>query len=335
MKKIFTLISVALCAMSVNAQEIWSAESLDAEAAIANPTENSNPAIKKVEDVYATDPGNDAVLAATNTVQNTLKDYVFEVSTSSITLKGFSTPNSDASADEAWQKKGGEDSNMALNTDLCSPKFPYYFISKTGNPAIESIEYFYLNSDGDQVGPRYAEVYWTIGCGKTPAKGCYYELTAKTAGSIKVGVYVNKGNHETYIVDKATGDNLPAAEIDVAIYYQNNTFPYEGSVEEGNAKYVNEGKMAEDFIIQHTNGVTQNRPALGYMTFPVEAGKTYYLFNPKSQLGIYGYEFTESTGISNVKAADAVDAPAYNLAGQKVGKDYKGVVIKNGKKTIQ
>ena len=28
------------------------------------------------------------------------------------------------------------------------------------------------------------------------------------------------------------------------------------------------------------------------------------------------------------------DAPAYNLAGQRVGKNYKGVVIKNGKKVI-
>lgn len=42
------------------------------------------------------------------------------------------------------------------------------------------------------------------------------------------------------------------------------------------------------------------------------------------------------TGIDNITtdAADA-NAPAYNLAGQKVGKEYKGVVIKAGKKFIQ
>lgn len=42
------------------------------------------------------------------------------------------------------------------------------------------------------------------------------------------------------------------------------------------------------------------------------------------------------TGINNIttEAADA-NAPAYNLAGQKVGKEYKGVVIKAGKKFIQ
>ena len=44
----------------------------------------------------------------------------------------------------------------------------------------------------------------------------------------------------------------------------------------------------------------------------------------------------ETTGITNIttEAADA-NAPAYNLAGQKVGKEYKGVVIKAGKKFVQ
>ncbi len=42
------------------------------------------------------------------------------------------------------------------------------------------------------------------------------------------------------------------------------------------------------------------------------------------------------TGINNIttEAADA-NVPAYNLAGQKVSKEYKGVVIKAGKKFIQ
>jgi hypothetical protein len=36
-----------------------------------------------------------------------------------------------------------------------------------------------------------------------------------------------------------------------------------------------------------------------------------------------------------VKANVANNAATYNLAGQKVGKDYKGLVIKSGKKMIQ
>lgn len=44
----------------------------------------------------------------------------------------------------------------------------------------------------------------------------------------------------------------------------------------------------------------------------------------------------ETTGINNITTdATLENAPAYNLAGQKVGKEYKGVVIKAGKKFIQ
>ena len=42
------------------------------------------------------------------------------------------------------------------------------------------------------------------------------------------------------------------------------------------------------------------------------------------------------SGIKTVKSETIdVNAPAYNLAGQKVDKSFKGVVIQNGKKMIQ
>ena len=337
MKKIFTLICMALVAMSMNAQELWTAEDLD--AAVLNETSipNTNPKLQKISTVFDADPGEEAVLSASDKEQNTLQDFFFEVKTASITLRGISTPNADAQAGEAWQKSGGAGTNMALDTDLCNPKFTSYVKPKAGNPAIESVEYFYLNNDGDQVGPRYAEVYWTEGCGQVPIRGCYYELSAAASGKLILGIFVNKGNHATYIVDKATGAHLAASDIDVAVFYQNNGFVYEGSVEEGNAKYLNEGKMPDDFIVQHTNGCTQNRPCLGYLKFNVEAGKTYYLFNPKSQLGIYGFQFGDGSGsgISSFKAEGNADAPLFNLAGQKVSKDFKGVVIQNGKKIVK
>jgi len=44
----------------------------------------------------------------------------------------------------------------------------------------------------------------------------------------------------------------------------------------------------------------------------------------------------ETTGINNITTdASLENAPAFNLAGQKVGKAYKGVVIKAGKKFVQ
>lgn len=42
-----------------------------------------------------------------------------------------------------------------------------------------------------------------------------------------------------------------------------------------------------------------------------------------------------TTGISNIESANvAKDGKCFNLAGQQVGKNYKGVVIKNGKKMV-
>jgi hypothetical protein len=43
----------------------------------------------------------------------------------------------------------------------------------------------------------------------------------------------------------------------------------------------------------------------------------------------------EGTGIETVKLAKSINAPMYNLAGQKVGNDYKGIVIMNGRKFMQ
>jgi hypothetical protein len=49
---------------------------------------------------------------------------------------------------------------------------------------------------------------------------------------------------------------------------------------------------------------------------------------------IYGGDATGIDTLSMDNGATNVDAPIYNLAGQRVGKSYKGVVIINGKKYI-
>lgn len=52
--------------------------------------------------------------------------------------------------------------------------------------------------------------------------------------------------------------------------------------------------------------------------------------------GVFLYKADESAGVNEIKAATKADNGAiYNLAGQQVSKDYKGVVVKNGKKFIQ
>lgn len=57
---------------------------------------------------------------------------------------------------------------------------------------------------------------------------------------------------------------------------------------------------------------------------------------PVGSMNFYGFEFAEggATAIKNVKVQTA-DGVVYNLAGQKVSGDFKGIVIKNGKKMLQ
>ena len=43
---------------------------------------------------------------------------------------------------------------------------------------------------------------------------------------------------------------------------------------------------------------------------------------------------TTTIGSINVAVVDE-NAPMYNIAGQRVGRDYKGIVIQNGRKVIK
>ena len=337
MKKIFTLISVAVAAMSVQAQSIWKAAEFDLSTAVE--TELS-------EGVY----GGGTAEGPDTSIPLTIKTSTITATVDGITMTGLSTPNSlskkdveDGKTQVYWELKGkkadDENPNDALITEDCTPQFAQYLMPK-GNPGFQHWEFYELNSDGDEVFRAY-DTFWEPGATAMPAKGAYYKFAATTSGSLRVAIYGNKNQNPTYIVDEATLTPLTPDKVQVSIYYQNTGFAYEsqkdeeGNVIPGSEKYFNVGPMAEDYVLQHTNGVTQNRPVLGYLDFDVEAGKTYWLFNPKSQIGIYGFYFASgTTGIANVKA-ELDSNVRYNLAGQMVNENYKGVVIQNGRKFMQ
>ena len=88
------------------------------------------------------------------------------------------------------------------------------------------------------------------------------------------------------------------------------------------------------FVRLTSNWTAQNK---SYLRVPTS------LYNSSAsarQLGGFGivFEDDEATGISNLNdnVNDNVDAnaPRYNIAGQRVGASYKGVVIQNGKKIL-
>ena len=340
MKKIFTLIAVALATMSVNAQEVWKAAEYDLTQAVQQ---------ELTEGIY----GAGTADAPDTSVPGKLITSIITASTENITMTGLSTPNSLSKKDVEegktqvyWELKGkpADDANPndALVTDACNPKFAQYLMPK-GNPEATHWEFYEQNSDGDEVFRAYG-TYWNPG-DNMPAKGAYWKFDTKAAGTLKLGVYVNKGNHLFYVVDAATKQPLAPASVNVAIYYQNTGFAYEsqkdettGEVIPGTEKYLNEGVMADDYILQHTNGCTQNRLALGYVSFPVEAGKTYYVFCQKSQIGLYGFEFTAGAGGGDVIEGEKVMLffPDGAEAANEITfpGDYKIAITGNPDKTI-
>lgn len=72
----------------------------------------------------------------------------------------------------------------------------------------------------------------------------------------------------------------------------------------------------------------------------IPANKPFLILSPNASSAKVYVMFSDgtTTAIDNVFSDDtqiSADAPRYNLAGQRVGKDYKGVVIVKGKKYIQ
>lgn len=73
----------------------------------------------------------------------------------------------------------------------------------------------------------------------------------------------------------------------------------------------------------------------GLSTFAVAKGKKYAVYCTGSKLGFYGFKYeTTTSGISNLEVENAADNATYNVAGQKVSENTKGLVIKSGKKFI-
>lgn len=90
------------------------------------------------------------------------------------------------------------------------------------------------------------------------------------------------------------------------------------------------------YALSTVDGVTAFYPVK--KNSPIPAKRCYLEVKSTSAKAAFyslGTNFGETTGISSVEnKVENADAPVYNLAGLLVGKDYKGLVIKNGKKFV-
>ena len=347
MKKIFTLVCMAMAAMSMNAQtqkpESYLAVDQDGNMAaefaavvtdgVANNVENGNSVVKfgttnvEVEAVGSADPadlpegGQDITIGQVVDEANHLFELVSINSTK----------------DVKWEVKNQGDIN-------------FYYIAGTGTPAVSLLAEEIWTNDNPTGKYRLSVTAFDPATGGEPKSGLYYKFTTKVDGALKVGIWANKGNRTTFLVD---GETKQASEYLVEGYINGQNYTQEDAdADKCTADQVGSKKwLSNDEIVALNSGTNKwiigagNQPFWGNVIIDAKAGKTYWLFQGNSQIGFQGYTFAPGAkkedliddGIETIKAvaaADNANAPVYNLAGQQVNSGFKGLVIKNGKKFV-
>jgi hypothetical protein len=371
MKKIFTLVCMAMAAMSMNAQTVVKTFSVS-NGDFTTDKHWQYVQVKDGEKAVA----NFEILSSPNR-DNLYDDNRDECDEN--TTPTFDTSKYKAGA-KMWEdtkigaKNDPKKSLAALNelyTDALEGK---------GNPQFDIQEVWTYGENGWSFNVTGKE--WTEGCGSLPGQGSYLRITPIVDGTIEIGINMNKGNHPLYIIDestKAAGYTLlPASAIKIVGGYfnhYNDTRNYEvegleAYEEDGQTKYrIPAGKTADDLApylkkwVLPENRIVQQQPDpvgtigaafMGIIQFDVKKGVSYIIMSPRSQVGFYGFAYaydqaaaeaesglpepTGPAGIESVKASQAkalnVNAPMYNLAGQQVNSGFKGLVIQNGKKFV-
>ena len=303
MKKFFTLISVALVAMSANAQTEESYIAVDAdgnmaveyasvidENKVATNVENGNSVVKfatanvEVEAVGSAvpadkkDPDDPTVSLGQDITVGELIDE---------TLHLYELVSINSTEPIKWDLKNQGDINFS-------------YIAGTGVPAVSMVaEEIY--TDGEPTG-KYRVVYTTFDPekGGEPQSGLYYKFTTKVDGALKVGIWANKGNRTTFLVDSETKQATPYLE-EGSMQVQNWK---EEDVEAGlcTAEQVGQKKWLTNDDIKAIHDASGNagnpwiigagnQPFWGNIVIDAKAGKTYWLFQGNSQIGFQQYTF--------------------------------------------
>lgn len=325
MKKIFTLVSIAFCAMSAQAQDSFTVN----------------------------EEGMRIVSFSTANVEGT------HVSGPVAGYKDATTLPLERDIDNKW----GTIQEKALSAD--GSVAPFYYVQGKGNPVnLDKVTFEEVVTDG--VGTGMYRAYWNDayylpdGSAGFPTNGTYVTLTSKVAGTMKVAVWINKGSRDIYVVKKSDAKALALGTEVIASGYVNGA-NWDIPEEDVDNPLKGYPTFQENIEPKGTEGDDAyvvgagNQASWVYLTFNAVAGETYYVFNKNTQVGFGGFGFTfdggaeewsvagkealysnddPETGISEITAASDANAPVYNIAGQRVSNDTKGLLIKNGKKFI-
>ena len=195
--------------------------------------------------------------------------------------------------------------------------------------SVKNITLTYIEKDGTAYADGKENTNWADAdfgayvCGKNSGTlvsdaeptGCAYKFETTKAGSLTVAVQLNAGKG-FHILDAKFAEVAPAS------------YNLPAAKEDGASQEFTQNEKGENIIAVKSNGT---------VTFSVAEGGTYYVLAAGTKMGFYGFKYVTgtSTGISDIQAPkSSKDGATFNLLGQKVANDAKGIVIKNGKKFI-
>lgn len=173
--------------------------------------------------------------------------------------------------------------------------------------------------------------------------GLTLPLNAVVSGTVSVDLDIYKGLHEVKANSKTNADNLTITESSDEAAPVEATFDKLASKDYTNDLIIikNQSVIEDDgkWYIQNGDAKIQlfkkNADYSSYVSdtkkYDIIAIATVY--NSNAQLT--PISFSETTGIQNLTIDADANAPMYNLKGERVDANYRGVVIKAGKKTIQ
>ena len=367
MKKIFTLISMAFVAMSMNAQEKYVAIDADgnmaAEFAAVVDADGNATNVADGKSIVTITTDNLTLEAVGGTTPANLEGGSGQDIKPGASLPSDFTDSRGEVHEHAYEVDAvGSWANITWKQDKKSDPIDLegtrmYNVLGTGNPYVDMFcEEIY--TDGEPTG-KYRAFYNFYKPGMDmPEVGLYYKFMPDRDGQLKVQIWANKGNRNTYLINGETKEAVSYTAEGYVNGQKENTDIPEIDEEKGEQKLDNEGNpvfkqilkffTAEEIAARHAeakvvDGVdtapyvidTGGQPFWGWITFDVTANNTYWLFQDSSQVGFGGFEFVASAGINNVTTVNNAAAPRYNLAGQKVSQDYKGLVMQNGRKFMQ
>ena len=234
---------------------------------------------------------------ATFTTKSTTKEvYVLDPikTKQTLTMTGDKVENPD--------KKADTDPNFIVENGAVNHDKKFFFIRNTGFKIVEEAQY--------QV-PAGQEIYLMM-------NGDIITFEVAEGDSVDVVVTCSKNACK----------NIDAADAE------------DGSQVNDRKCYINvdgTNYFAKDAEGNETSDLKLYPETANIVKFGLSAGiHTFKKYSGTGNILVSSIEITpvESTGISTVKATAENNSVIYNLAGQKVSKDYKGLVIKNGKKVV-